>query len=75
MNIASYLEKHGLSQEQFAKKLGVSQGLIWQWINGRTKISPDRALRIEEATNGEVTREDLFPQLFPRKRRVERRVA
>lgn len=64
MNIAEYLQKHDLSQEQFAKKVGVSQGLVWQWINGKTKVRAERVAGIEEATNGEITRHDLRSDIF-----------
>lgn len=66
MNIPAYLEKHDLTQEQFAKKLGVSQGLVWQWINGETRVTPDRAKAIEKKTAGEITRQDLRPDIWER---------
>lgn len=74
MDIRAYLEKHQLSQEQFAKRLGVSQGLIWQWMewhanpNKGTRITAERAKEIEEKTDGEITRHDLRPDLFSRAR-------
>jgi DNA-binding transcriptional regulator YdaS (Cro superfamily) len=70
MDIKAYLEKHELSQEQFAKQLGVSQGLVWQWLDGRTRITAERAVEIEEKTAGEVTRRDLRPDLYPPSERV-----
>jgi DNA-binding transcriptional regulator YdaS (Cro superfamily) len=68
MDIRAYLEKHELSQEQFAKKIGadgVSQGLVWQWLEGRTKITVERAKQIFLATDGEITPHDLLPDTFP----------
>lgn len=62
--IQAYLEKHGLSQQDFADQLGVSQVLISQWIKGRTRITPERAADIMEATAGEVSPQQLFPRLF-----------
>ena len=64
MNICEYLQKHDLSQDEFAKKVGVSQGLVWQWINGKTKVRAERVAGIEEATNGEITRHDLRSDIF-----------
>lgn len=79
MNIAGYLEKHHLSQEAFAKLLGVSQGLVWQWIDGRTRVTAERAIDIEEKTGGEVTKHELRPDLYPdapkRERQRERPAA
>jgi DNA-binding transcriptional regulator YdaS (Cro superfamily) len=75
MDIQSYLDKHSLTQDGFAEMIGVSQGAVWQWLNGRTKVSPKHFLEIERKTGGEVTREDLRPDLFSRKGRVVKRVA
>lgn len=65
VDIKTYLEAKQLSQEDFAKALGVSQGLVWQWIDGRTKITVDRAREIVEASGGEITAHDLLPGIFP----------
>ena len=76
MDIKTYLEKTQTTQSAFAKKLGVSQGLIHQWITGRTRVVAERCESIEVATNYLVTREDLRPDLSdlfkpsPKKRRA-----
>lgn len=64
MTLQTYLKRHDLTQKAFAKTLGVSKGLVWQWLNGRTKISGRMALAIERATQREVRRQDLLPELF-----------
>lgn len=64
MRISEYLERHNLSQLDFARRLGVSQGLVWQWMEGRTKVTAERALQIEKHTDGEVTRHELRPDLY-----------
>lgn len=64
MDLAAYLEKHGISQEQFARTIGVSQGLVWQWLDGRTRITAERAVQIEKKTAGKVRRKDLRPDVF-----------
>jgi DNA-binding transcriptional regulator YdaS (Cro superfamily) len=64
VDIPAYLKKHRLSQQDFADKIGVSQGLVWQWIDGRTRITAERAKQIEAATSGELTREQLRPDIF-----------
>ena len=69
MDIQSYLDKHGLSQGDFALMIGVSQGAVWQWLVGRTKVSPKHFDEIERKTGGKVTREDVRPDLY-RKRRA-----
>lgn len=64
MDIPAFLAAKGLSQEAFAKQLGVSQGLVWQWLSGKTRITAERAKEIEDATEGAVTRQDLRPDIF-----------
>lgn len=68
MKLSTYLEKQGLSQEAFAKSIGVSQGLVWQWLDGRTRITAERAIEIEKKTGGAITRRDLRPDLYPDER-------
>lgn len=64
MDIQSYLKKHRLSQEQFARKLEVTQGAVWQWINGRANVSPQMAKKIEKATRGQIKRHELRPDVY-----------
>ena len=64
MDLTAYLEKHDLTQEEFAKSIRVSQGLVWQWLNGRTRVRPERAREIERVTNGEVMAHELRPDIF-----------
>ena len=64
MDIRGYLEKHHLSQAQFAEKVGVSQGMVWQWLNERTPVSAKQAVNIEDKTAGEIRREHLRPDIF-----------
>lgn len=64
MDIRAYLSKHGLSQEEFGKLIGVSQGLVWQWLEGRTRITAERAKEIDEKTGGEVSKHELRPDVF-----------
>lgn len=64
MTLIAYLKKHKISQEAFAASLGVSKGLVWQWLNGRTRITGDWAVAIERVTGGEVKRQQLRPELY-----------
>lgn len=63
-SLSAYLKKHNLSQEEFGRSLKVSKGLVWQWLNGRTRITGDMAVRIEHVTGGEVKRQHLLPELY-----------
>lgn len=60
MDISAYLKKHQLTQEEFAKQLGVTQGFISHCITGTSKIPPYRAIQIERFTNGEIAIDDLI---------------
>lgn len=58
MKLADYLAKHSISQIALAHHLGVSQGRVWQWLNGE-KVTPKYCPEIEKWSNREVTCEEL----------------
>lgn len=70
MKLADYLAKEKLSQEEFGRRIPVSQGMVWQWLEWLenpqkgTRITAERALDIERASHGEVARHELRPDLF-----------
>lgn len=72
MDLQAYLEKHGITQENFAEKFRpkVTQGLVWQWLQflknpkKGTRITAERAKEIEVITSGEVTRAELRPDIY-----------
>jgi len=47
------------------KKL--TQGMVWKWLNQAKELvpSPEWVIPIELATDGEVTRYELRPDLYP----------
>lgn len=55
---------HFRSQAAFAEALGVTQGLVWQWLHGRRKVAPHHCRRIAELTQHAVTVHDLRPDIF-----------
>lgn len=62
MDLKTYLENN--TQTDLARQLGVSQGLIHQWVTGKTRITGERAKQIELATMKKITRRELRPDLF-----------
>lgn len=64
MVLNSYLKRHGLTQQEFANRLGCSQSLVSQWISGETRITGRWAVAIERETRREVRRQELMPELF-----------
>lgn len=61
MDLSNYLTSKKITQASFAVRLGVSQGLIYQWLTGRRPVAVDKCVAIERATDGEVGRRDLRP--------------
>lgn len=47
-----------------AKATGYSQHAVWHALNRRCQVSPRMAVAIERATNGQIRREQLRPDIF-----------
>lgn len=47
--------------QPLATKIDVSYQSILNWKSGRTNISPFTCMKIEEALNGAVTKEEILP--------------
>jgi DNA-binding transcriptional regulator YdaS (Cro superfamily) len=62
MNLHEYMGT--TTQKEFAERLGVTPGLVSQWIVGRAPVPPERAVEIERLTRGMVTRLELRPDVF-----------
>lgn len=60
MKLREYLEKNRIFQAEFAKKIGVTQGIISYYVNGRTMPTRKNMQRIIEVTGGEVTADDFY---------------
>lgn len=63
MDLRTYLEETSTTQDAFAKEIGVTQGMVANWVAGR-KLTPERAADIERVTSGRVTRIELRPDIF-----------
>jgi len=64
MNIKTYLKQEKLTQAAFAQKIGVSQGMVAHWVNGRCRITPEKAIHIDKATGSKLSKESLCPEIF-----------
>ena len=62
MNISDYLKESNLTQVEFARQLGVTQGTVNFWVNYKPPTL-ERAIAIEKATGGKVRCEDLRPEI------------
>lgn len=61
MKLNEYLDKQEISQSSFATKIGVTQGMVYQWLTRSRPVSPEKCVAIEKETNGKVSRKDLRP--------------
>lgn len=68
MDLKTYLKASKKTQTQFATELRppVTQGVVSQWILGKTRISAERCRDIERATGGRVIVHELRPDIFGR---------
>lgn len=62
--LSEYMERHSLSQKAFARRMGVSQSIVSQWLREEKGISMRTAERIEKRSAREITVRALFPRLF-----------
>lgn len=62
--LKQYLKREGISQYELSKRIGVSRQSINRWINGRKKPDPGSALKIQEATNGEILAREICPEII-----------
>lgn len=61
--IAKAVESVG-SQAKLATAAGCSQQLISLLLQGKVRVSAENAIKIDAATNGEVSKHDLRPDVF-----------
>jgi DNA-binding transcriptional regulator YdaS (Cro superfamily) len=52
------------SQSELARRIGVTQAHIWQWLHrGKRRIPAEYVLKVEKATG--IPRHELRPDLYP----------
>lgn len=65
MKLSGYFRKHKLKPSNWAKEHNIPPSVISKYLNGKTGLNKDSALKIEKATNGEVTvLELLYPDIY-----------
>ena len=52
------------TQTALAEAIGAKQPFVSQWVTGFRPVPPKFCRKIEEATNGQVTRYELRPDVF-----------
>jgi len=59
--LSKYLSKHHITQEEFAREIGVKQTTISRYIAGKRRlINPEIADKIIAATHGFMTANDIY---------------
>ena len=61
--LATYLRANGITQADFAPRIGITQGALSKLCNGGG-ASPETAIAIERATDGAVRVSDIKPFTF-----------
>lgn len=52
-------------QSALARAIGKRQSHIWTWLNRDRRVPAEAVIPIERATDGQVTRHQLRPDLYP----------
>lgn len=60
MTLKAWLSKEGMTQTKFAEKSGLILQSVSRYVNGRIPQDKETVVAIYEATNGEVTPNDLY---------------
>ena len=63
MNLRTYIDQQRGQASALGRAIGVTPVLISQWANGHRPIPAERCPAIEKATSGEVTCEELRPDV------------
>ena len=66
MNLKSYISSGYGKAKELAAEIGINPSFLSQMAGGDRAVSPEYAVAIEQATNGEVTRKDLRPDDWER---------
>lgn len=66
MQLTTYLEKKGLTPTDFAKQIGVHRSSVVRFCAGTRRPNLATAARIEKATGGKVTTDDLLEAVIER---------
>lgn len=52
------------TQTELARRIGATQGQVSHWVVNLKPVPPGRCIPIERATDGQITRYDLRPDIF-----------
>ena len=65
MKLSTYLSDNSITLLDFSVLVDCSVSMLYHINSGARRPSPDLAFKIEQATGGQVTRDELlFPELY-----------
>ena len=53
------------SHAELARRIGKKQAHVWNWLHRDKEVPAEAVIPIETATAGQVTRQQLRPDLYP----------
>ena len=62
--ISQYRERHNLTIGGFGQLVGVTYEAVRRWENGQLRPGAQMAIKIEKATEGEIGRHEIRPDLW-----------
>lgn len=65
MRLIEYLQEKSISYQEFASKIKAKPGYVERLAKGWQRPGPFMAMRIEEATEFQVSRSTLRPDIWP----------
>jgi DNA-binding transcriptional regulator YdaS (Cro superfamily) len=61
MTLSDYIKSSDTKRSELAHAIGVAPAYLYQMEHGLRSISPARAVQLERATSGAISRRDLRP--------------
>ena len=75
MKLSTYLCDNGITLLDFSSLVDCSVSMLSHINSGKRRPSPDLAIRIEQATGGKTTRDELlFPVLYEHLETIESQI-
>jgi DNA-binding transcriptional regulator YdaS (Cro superfamily) len=65
MKLDDFFKQKRATQNEIADALGITQGWVSHWVNGRSKVPAELVIPLYWATDGEVTPFEVRPDCYP----------
>ena len=65
MKLSDYLSRHGITDTEFAERIGCDRTTVLRWRNEKVLPEREQMRRIGEATGGAVTANDFYGMSEP----------